>query len=105
MEKVSAVNVCLGCGFFLGNDDELFATRYIDHIFKSNTTSCSGGYSLVNVYACYHLLRCSDPNCDSLRRGPFAYYKYMVYCNGTSNPGTDFYLNASQIAELGLPHL
>ena len=105
-EKVSVVNACLGCGFYYGNDEgELFADRYYDHIWGPNASDCGGAYTAATVYAHYHLLACTDPNCHSYRRGDFAYYEYTIYFDGFNNPGTRFILEDWQMKELGLPML
>lgn len=101
-EQVSAVNVCISCGYFYGNDDDKFAERYIDHILGPNSSqNCTGAYTLAPIYACYHLLECS---CGTLKRGKFDHYEYLLYFNGTSNPATKFVLKDWQSKELGLSH-
>ena len=72
---------------------------------NSGGNQTGGIYTAATIYACYHLLTCSDPDCHCYRRGAFAYYKYTVYLNGNTQPGTDFYLEDWQIKELGLPRL
>ena len=71
-EQVSGVNACLGCGYFLGNDSDKFAERYYDHIWGPDASSCGGAYTYANVYAHYHLLECSDPDCLNYKRGNLA---------------------------------
>lgn len=101
-EQVSAVNVCISCGYFYGNDDDKFAERYIDHILGPNSSqNCTGAYTLAPIYACYHLLECS---CGTLKRGKFDHYEYLMYFNGTNNAATKFVLKDWQIQELGLSH-
>lgn len=98
-EQVSAVNVCLSCGYFYGNK---FEERYIDHILGPNSSkNCTGAYTLVPIYACYHLLECS---CGTCKRGKFDHYEYLMYFNGTNNAATKFVLKDWQIQELGLSH-
>lgn len=101
-EEVSAVNACLECGYFLGTDGDKFADRYYDHIWGPNASSCGGAYSLRTVYARYHLLQCSDPDCGIYKRGKFAYYEYLMYFDGNENPPTEIILTNEQIKELGL---
>lgn len=103
-EKVSAINACLGCGHYYGNDEgELFSNRYAEHIFVSNTSGCGGAYSLRTVYACYHLLECTTPGCYAYRRGDLDHYEYLIYFNGNGEEPTAFILEDWQIKELGLP--
>ena len=101
-EEVSAVNACLECGYFLGTDGDKFADRYYDHIWGPNASSCGGAYSFRTVYARYHLLQCSDPDCGIYKRGKFAYYEYLMYFDGNENPPTEIILTNEQIKELGL---
>ena len=103
MESVSATNACLGCGLFFGRDSDKFMIRYYDHIWGPNASGCGGSYTAATIYACYHLLSCSDPDCHCYRRGDFAYYEYTVYLKGNNNPGKLFILEDWQIEELGLP--
>lgn len=102
-EKVSAVNTCIACGYYFGQEGDKFAERYYDHIWGPNCTDCGGAYTLSTVYACYHLLECSTPGCNTYKRGKLAYYKYEVFFDGNGNPPTDFILEDWQIEELGLP--
>lgn len=101
-EKVSAINACLRCGYYYGNDEgELFANRFAEHVFAPG--SCGGNYSLRTVYACYHLLECTTPGCYAYRRGKLDHYEYLMYFNGNGEEPTPFVLQDWQIKELGLP--
>lgn len=93
-EEVTWIQCCTVCGYFYGNDEDLYFDRYMLHIDEPGP--CHGvGYMSVPVYARYELYEC--PDCHTYKRGKLAYYHY--HWNGRF----DHTLTQEEINELGLP--